>query len=229
MKGLLGRKLGMTQVFTTDGSLIPVSVVEVLPNVVLQKKTIESDNYEAVQLGAFDVKEQRANKSEIAHAAKANTAPKKFVREIAGSEMMNFEVGDEIKADLFSTGDFVDVTGISRGKGYQGAIVRGNQKLGPKAHGSGFHRGIGSLATGGLNPAVIKKGGVMPGQDGGFTTTNQKLEIIKVDTENNYLLIKGNIPGPRRGFVTVKSTVKRVKSTSPVELVDYTKEDSENA
>ncbi|CAM4161655.1 50S ribosomal protein L3 [Erysipelothrix inopinata] len=229
MKGLLGRKLGMTQVFTTDGSLIPVSVVEVLPNVVLQKKTIESDNYEAVQLGAFDVKEQRANKSEIAHAAKANTAPKKFVREIAGSEMMNFEVGDEIKADLFSAGDFVDVTGISRGKGYQGAIVRGNQKLGPKAHGSGFHRGIGSLATGGLNPAVIKKGGVMPGQDGGFTTTNQKLEIIKVDTENNYLLIKGNIPGPRRGFVTVKSTVKRVKSTSPVELVDYTKEDSENA
>lgn len=229
MKGLLGRKLGMTQVFTTDGSLIPVSVVEVLPNVVLQKKTIESDNYEAVQLGAFDVKEQRANKSEIAHAAKANTAPKKFVREIAGSEMMNFEVGDEIKADLFSAGDFVDVTGISRGRGYQGAIVRGNQKLGPKAHGSGFHRGIGSLATGGLNPAVIKKGGVMPGQDGGFTTTNQKLEIIKVDTENNYLLIKGNIPGPRRGFVTVKSTVKRVKSTTPVELVDYTKEDSENA
>lgn len=230
MKGLLGRKLGMTQVFTTDGKLIPVSVVEVLPNVVLQKKTMESDNYEAVQLGAFDVKEQRANKSEIAHAAKASTAPKKFVREIAGSEMMNFEVGAEIKADLFSEGEYVDVTGTSRGHGFQGSIVRANQKIGPKAHGSGFHRGVGSLATGGLNPAVIKKGRILPGQHGGYTTTNQKLEVIKVDTESNYLLIKGNIPGPKKGFVIVKSTVKRVKSKNPVELVDFAvKEDSENA
>lgn len=228
MKGLLGRKLGMTQVFTKDGTLIPVSVVEVLPNVVLQKRTLDTDNYEAVQLGAVDVKEQRANKSEIAHAAKANTAPKKFVREIAGSEMLSFEIGDEIKADLFSAGDFVDVSGTSRGRGYQGAIVRGNQKTGPKAHGSGYHRGIGSLASQGIIP-TIKKGGVMPGQHGGVSVTNQSLEIIKVDTESNYLLIKGNVPGPRRGFVVVKSTVKRVKSKDAVELVDNAKEESENA
>lgn len=229
MKGLLGRKLGMTQVFSSEGRLIPVTVVKVEPNVVLQKKTIESDDYDAVQLGAFDKKEQRANKSEIAHAAKASTAPKKFVREIAGSEMLEYEVGDVIKADLFNSGDFVDVTGISRGKGYQGAIVRNNQSLGPKSHGSRFHRGIGSLATGGLQLMSIKKGAVMPGQTGHYVRTNQNLEIIKVDTDQNYLLIKGNVPGPRRGFVVIKSTVKRVKSKDPVELADYSKEDSDNA
>ena len=230
MKGLLGRKLGMTQVFATDGTLIPVSVVEVLPNVVLQKKTVETDSYDAVQLGVVDVKLQRANKSEIAHAAKANSAPKKFVREIVGNGMFDKEVGDVVAADLFNAGDYVDVSGTSRGKGYQGAIRRGNQSLGPASHGSRFHRGIGSLATGGLTPAVIKKGGVMPGQMGGYTTTNQKLEVIKVDTENNYLLIKGNIPGPKRGFVIVKSTVKRVKSKDAVELVDLSvKEETDNA
>ncbi len=229
MKGLLGRKLGMTQVFSSEGRLIPVTVVKVEPNVVLQKKTIESDDYDAVQLGAFDKKEQRANKSEIAHAAKASTAPKKFVREIAGSEMLEYEVGDVIKADLFNSGDFVDVTGISRGKGYQGAIVRNNQSLGPKSHGSRFHRGIGSLATGGIQGVSIKKGAVMPGQTGHYVRTNQNLEIIKVDTDQNYLLIKGNVPGPRRGFVVIKSTVKRVKSKDPVELADYSKEDSDNA
>lgn len=230
MKGILGRKLGMTQVFTTDGKLIPVSVVEVEPNVVLQKKTVETDGYDAVQLGVGDVKKQRANKSEIAHAAKANAEPKKFVKEVIGEEMMNFNVGDVVAADLFAAGEFVDVTGISRGRGYTGAIVRNNQSLGPKAHGSGYHRGIGSLATGGLNPARIKKGRIMAGQMGGDTTTNQHLEIIKVDTDKNYLLIKGNVPGPRRGYVVIKLTNKRVKSKDPVEIVDFAvKEDIENA
>ena len=230
MKGLLGRKLGMTQVFTADGTLVPVSVVEVQPNVVLQKKTMETDNYEAVQLGVQDVKEHRATKPEIGQAAKANTAPKKFVQEIRGSEMLEFELGQELKADLFAAGDLVDVTGTSRGKGYQGAIRRGNQSLGPNAHGSGYHRGIGSLATGGLTAARIKKGALMPGQMGSKTRTNQNLEIVKVDTENNYLLIKGNIPGPRRGFVVIKTTTKRVKSKAPLELVDLqAKEDSHNA
>ena len=230
MKGLLGRKLGMTQVFAEDGTLIPVTVVEVQPNVVLQKRTMETDNYEAVQLGVVDVKEQRANKSEIAHAAKANTAPKKFVREIKGNGMFNFEVGDVVTADLFSAGDFVDVTGISRGKGYQGAIRRNNQALGPKSHGSRFHRGLGSLATGGVTSMNIKKGGVMAGHEGVLTTTNQNLEVIKSDTNDNYLLIKGNIPGPKRGFVVVKTTTKRIKSKDPVVLVDLAnKEDSDNA
>ena len=230
MKGLLGRKLGMTQVFAEDGTLIPVTVVEVQPNVVLQKKTLETDNYESVQLGVVDVKEQRANKSEIAHAAKANSAPKKFVREIKVSDMGSFNVGDVVKADLFAAGDLVDVTGISRGKGYQGAVRRNNQALGPKAHGSGFHRGIGSLATGGRNNAVINKGRPMAGHEGARTRTNRNLEIIKVDAENNYLLVKGNVPGPRRGFVVVKETTKRIKSVAPVQLIDITvKEDSDNA
>lgn len=229
MKGLLGRKAGMTQVFTEEGKLIPVTVVEVEPNVVLQKKTAETDEYNAVQLGVFDKKEHRANKSEIAHAAKANTAPKKFVREIAGEAMLDYEVGDEIKADLFTVGEFVDVQGISRGKGYQGAIVRNNQSLGPKSHGSKFHRGIGSLATGGMQSMSIKKGAVMPGQTGGYVRTNQNLEIVKVDTEENYLLIKGNVPGPRKGYVVIQQAVKPRKQANPVELLDRTKEDSDNA
>src|SRR5690625_3290743 len=133
MKGILGRKLGMTQVFAEDGTMIPVTVVEVQPNVVLQKKTVETDDYNAVQLGVVDVKEHRANKSEIGHATKAQTAPKKFVREITGDGLFDFEVGDEIKADLFNAGDLVDVTGVSRGKGYQGAVKRNNQALGPKS------------------------------------------------------------------------------------------------
>lgn len=228
MKGLLGRKLGMTQVFAEDGTLIPVTVVEVQPNVVLQKKTMETDNYESVQLGVVDVKEHRANKSEIAHAAKAGSAPKKFVREIKGNSDLN--IGDVIKADHFDAGDLVDVTGISRGKGYQGAIVRNNQSLGPKSHGSRFHRGLGSLATGGMNNAVVNKGRAMAGHEGARTRTNQNLEIIKVDAENNYLLVKGNVPGPRRGFVVIKETTKRIKSVTPVTLIDYAvKEDSENA
>ncbi|NMB18706.1 MAG: 50S ribosomal protein L3 [Erysipelothrix sp.] len=230
MKGILGRKLGMTQVFAEDGTMIPVTVVEVQPNVVLQKKTVETDDYNAVQLGVVDVKEHRANKSEIGHATKAQTAPKKFVREITGDGLFDFEVGDEIKADLFNAGDLVDVTGVSRGKGYQGAVKRNNQALGPKSHGSRFHRGLGSLATGGLSSSNIKKGGVMAGQMGGKTRTNRNLEIIKVDAENNYMLIKGNVPGPRRGFVMVKTTTKRVKSKDPVELISYAKEeDSDNA
>lgn len=228
MKGLLGRKLGMTQVFAEDGTLIPVTVVEVQPNVVLQKKTMETDNYESVQLGVVDVKEHRANKSEIAHAAKAGSAPKKFVREIKGNADLN--IGDVIKADRFNAGDMVDVTGISRGKGYQGAVRRNNQALGPMSHGSRFHRGVGSLATGGMNNAVINKGTVMAGHEGARTRTNRNLEIIKVDAENNYLLIKGNVPGPRRGFVVIKETTKRIKSVAPVTLIDYAvKEDSENA
>lgn len=230
MKGLLGRKLGMTQVFAEDGTLIPVTVVEVQPNVVLQKRTMETDNYEAVQLGVVDVKEQRANKSEIAHAAKANTAPKKFVREIKGNGMADLEVGDVVTADLFNAGDMVDVTGISRGKGTQGPVRRNNQALGPKSHGSRFHRGGGSLATGGLSSMMIKKGAVMAGHTGVQTTTNRNLEIIKSDANDNYLLVKGNIPGPKRGFVVIKTTTKKVKSKDPVVLVDFAnKEDSDNA
>jgi large subunit ribosomal protein L3 len=222
MKGILGRKVGMTQVFTEEGALVPVTVIEVLPNTVLQKKTVQTDGYNALQLGFEDKKIQRATKPEIGHAKKANSAPKKFVSEIRGEDMFDFEVGQEVKADVFAAGDMIDVTGTSKGKGYTGAIVRNNQRLGPASHGSGHHRGIGSLATIGRNNGIINKGRIMAGQHGGFTTTNRNLEVVKVDPENNYMLVKGNVPGPKRGFVVVKTTTKRVKSKPALTLVDLT-------
>ncbi len=222
MKGILGRKLGMTQVFTAEGQLIPVTVVECTPNVVLQKKTVENDGYEAVQLGFEDIKESRANKAELGHAKKANTAAKRFVREIRGNGMMDLEVGAEVKVDIFSAGDIVDVTGVSKGKGYKGTIVRNNATIGPKSHGAGpSHRSVGSLATTGRNNGRIEKNTPMPGHEGCYTTTNQNLEIIKVDAENNYMLIKGNVPGPKRAMVIVKTTVKGVKNVAPKELLSY--------
>ena len=226
MKGIIGRKLGMTQVFAADGTLIPVTVVEVTPNVVMQKKTLEKDGYVALQLGMEDLKENKALKANAGHAKKANTAAKRFYREIRGEEMAEmFEVGATVKADLFAAGDMVDVQGISRGKGYMGAVYRNNQALQPATHGTGpIHRAVGSLATIGRNNGYINKGRMMAGHEGTYTTTNQNLEIIKVDAENNYLLIKGNVPGPRKGVVVVKTTVKNVKHVEPVELVSYKEE-----
>jgi len=212
MKGLLGRKLGMTQVFTTDGTLIPVTVLEVLPNVVLQKKTKLTDGYVALQLGYLDVLPQRANKPLVGHVAKANTSPKKFIREIRSEEMSQYEVGAVIKADLFQAGEMVDVSGTSKGKGFMGAVYRNNQTTGPNSHGSGHHRGPGSLATIGRNNGIINKGRIMAGHEGDLSTTNQNLEVILVDTDKNVLLVKGNVPGARRGFVVIKTTVKPVKS-----------------
>ncbi len=221
MKGILGRKLGMTQVFTADGRLIPVTVVECEPNVVLQKKTVETDGYDAIQLGLEDVKESRATKAEIGHAKKANTAPKKFIKEIRSDEMMSYEVGSEVKVDIFSAGDMVDVTGTSKGKGYMGTIVRNNATMGPKSHGGSKNiRHIGSLATTGRNNGRIEKGTMMPGHEGVYTTTNQNLEVIKVDAEKNYMLVKGNVPGPKRGLVLVKTTAKRVKHVDSKALLN---------
>ena len=175
MKGILGRKLGMTQVFTTDGVLIPVTVVEALPNVVLQKKTLENDGYEAVQLGFEDLSEKGSNKAEKGHAAKASTAAKRFVREIRGAEMMNLEVGNEVKVDLFAAGEIVDVTGTSKGRGYNGTIVRNNATMGPKTHGGSKNmRHIGSLATTGRNNGRIEKGTA-----GAKVATPQRLRIWK--------------------------------------------------
>lgn len=222
MKGILGRKLGMTQVFTIEGTLIPVTVVEVKPNVVLQKKTKDVDGYEAVQLGYEDVKEQRSNKPAIGHAKKANTAPKKFIKEFNYDEMLNLEVGSEVKADIFKAGDIVDVQGTSKGRGYNGTIVRNNAHQGPKTHGGSKNiRHQGSLATNGRNNGVVNKGTAMPGQYGGYTTTNQNLEVIKVDAEEGYILVKGNVPGPKRGLVTIHTTVKPKKEVTAVELISY--------
>lgn len=222
MKGILGRKLGMTQVFTIEGTLIPVTVVEVKPNVVLQKKTKDVDGYKAVQLGYEDVKEQRSNKPAIGHAKKANTAPKKFIKEFNYDEMLNLEVGAEVKADIFKAGDIVDVQGTSKGHGYNGTIVRNNAHQGPKTHGGSKNiRHQGSLATNGRNNGVVNKGTAMPGQYGGYTTTNQNLEVIKVDAEEGYILVKGNVPGPKRGLVTIHTTVKPKKEVTAVELISY--------
>ncbi len=206
MKGILGRKIGMTQVFTTDGKLIPVTVVEATPNVVLQKKTVATDGYEAVQVGFEDKREKLANKPEQGIFAKANTAPKRFIKEFRYDEMMSYEVGQEIKVDSFVAGEVVDVTGTSKGKGYQGVIKRHGQKIGPKGHGSGAHRIVGSMGP--IAPNRIAPGKKLPGQMGNVTRTVQNLEVVAVDVENNVLLISGSIPGPKKGLVVVKSGIK---------------------
>ena len=205
-KGILGKKIGMTQIFTEAGTLIPVTVIEVTPNVVLQKKTVETDGYNAVQLGYLDKKEKHATKAEVAHAAKANTAPKRFVKEIAGEEMLAFEVGQEVKGNIFVEGELVDVTGTSKGKGFQGIIKRYNAHLGPMAHGSKYHRRSGSL--GALGPNHVFKGRQLPGRMGGLKVTVQNLEIVKVDAERNLLLVKGSVPGPNKSMITIKTAVK---------------------
>ena len=204
MKGLLGRKLGMTQVFTEDGVLIPVTVVEVTPNVVLQKKTVETDGYNAVQLGFEEIKEKRTTKANIGHCKKANTSPKRFIKEVRDCDM-DVNVGDLVNVD--------------------GTIVRNNAHQGPKTHGGSKNiRHIGSLATNGITSRQgrIMKGTIMAGQEGGYTTTNQNLTVIKVDTENNYMLIKGNVPGPRKGCVMVRTAKTSKGDKEPVTLVDYT-------
>ena len=204
-KGILGKKVGMTQVFTENGELVPVTVVEVGSNVVLQVKTVENDGYEAVQLGFDDQREVNDNKPAKGHAAKANTAPKRFVREIRDVELGEYKVGDEIKADLFEAGDIVDVTGTSKGHGFQGNIKRWGQSRGPMAHGSRYYRRPGSM---GVIINRVMKGKLLPGRMGGKRVTIQNLEIVKADTENGVLLIKGNVPGANKSFVTIKSTVK---------------------
>lgn len=211
-KGILGKKLGMTQIFDEKGVIIPVTVVDVTPNVVLQKKTVEKDGYVAVQLGYEDKREKLANKPEIGHVAKATTAPKRFIREIRfkeelGNDLVNFEVGQDVKADIFSAGDIVDVSGITKGKGYAGSIKRNNQHRGPMAHGSRYHRAPGSMGA-------IKgnmKGKKLPGHMGVEKVTIQNLTIAKVDMERDLILVKGGLPGAKGSLVVIKTAVKSGK------------------
>ncbi|MFC4811535.1 50S ribosomal protein L3 [Paenibacillus sp. GCM10023250] len=207
MKGILGKKLGMTQVFTADGNVVPVTVIEAGPCVVLQKKDQENDGYVSIQVGFSDKKESRANKPEIGHAKKANTAPKRYIREFRGVNGGEYEVGQEIKADLFAAGEFVDVTATSKGKGFTGTIKRWNQSRGPMAHGSRYHRGPGSMGS--IQANRVPKGKHLPGHMGGETVTIQNLEIVRVDAERNVLLVKGSVPGAKNSFVKVKTTVKK--------------------
>ena len=203
-KGKKEKKVGMTQVFTENGELVPVTVVEVGTNVVLQVKTVENDGYNAIQLGFDDQRAVNVNKPAKGHADKAKTAPKRFVREIRDVQG-DYKVGDEVKADLFEAGDIVDVTGTSKGHGFQGNIKRWGQSRGPMAHGSRYHRRPGSM---GVIINRVMKGKMLPGRMGGKRVTIQNLDIVKADTENGVLLIKGNVPGANKSYVTIKSTVK---------------------
>ena len=207
MKGILGKKVGMTQVFTKEGKLIPVTVVEVEPNVVTQIKTVEKDGYDAIQLATETIKEKSSNKPAVGHTNKANTTPKRFLREIRGVNVNDYTLGQTIGVDIFEAGEIVDVTGTSKGKGFQGVIKRYNQTRGPMGHGSQYHRGVGSLGT--LLPMHVLKGKKMPGQMGNVTRTVQNLEIVSVDTENSVILVKGNVPGPKKSLVMIRTAVKR--------------------
>ncbi|MFD2216920.1 50S ribosomal protein L3 [Metabacillus endolithicus] len=205
-KGILGRKVGMTQVFAENGDLIPVTVIEANPNVVLQKKSVDTDGYNAVQLGFEDKREKLSNKPEKGHVAKANTAPKRFVKELREASLEQIEVGQEVKVDIFTAGEIVDVTGVSKGKGFQGSIKRHGQSRGPMSHGSRYHRRPGSMGP--VAPNRVFKNKLLPGRMGGERITVQNLEIVRVDAERNLLLIKGNVPGPKKALITVKSAVK---------------------
>ena len=220
MKGILGKKIGMTQVFAKDGKLIPVTVVSVEPNVVMQIKTKETDGYEAIQLGFATKKEKHSTKAEMGHAKKANAAPKRFLKEIKGVEVSNYELGQEIKCDVFEAGEIVDVTGTSKGKGFQGVIKRYNQSRGPMGHGSQYHRGVGSMGT--LRPMRVFKGKKLPGHMGNETVTIQNLEIVAVDLDENVILIKGNVPGAKNSFVVIKTSVKHPGlKVANEELISY--------
>ena len=220
MKGILGKKIGMTQVFTKEGKLIPVTVVEVEPNVVTQIKTVEKDGYDAIQLGTETIREKLSTKAETGHAKKANTTPKRFLREIRGVNVNEYTLGQTIGVDVFEAGEIVDVTGTSKGKGFQGVIKRHNQAIGPKGHGSQYHRGVGSLGT--LLPMHVLKGKKMPGQMGNVQRTVQNLEIVSVDTENSVILVKGNVPGPKKSLVMIRTAVKKTNAKNEAaDLVSY--------
>jgi len=219
MKGILGRKIGMTQVFSKDEKLIPVTVVQVEPNVVTQVKTMETDGYNAIQLATVEKKEKNASKASIGHAKKANTTPKRFLKEIRNFEG-TYNLGDTINADIFSAGEYVDVTGTSKGHGTQGVIKRWNQSRGPMSHGSRYHRRPGSMAT--MLPMHVLKGKKLPGHMGAETTTIQNLEIIEVNVEDNYILVSGNIPGAKNSLVLIKSAVKKSGEKAPQrEILSY--------
>ena len=222
-KAILATKVGMTQIFNADGVMVPVTVLQAGPCVVTQIKTVENDGYSAVQVGFVDKKEKvvnkdangkkeirnrhGVNKAEMGHFAKAGVSGKRYVREFKFENAADYNLADEIKADIFAEGDKIDATAISKGKGFQGAIKRFGQHRGPMAHGSKFHRHQGSNGSC-STPSRVFKGKGMPGHMGSVKVTVQNLEVVKVDTENNLLLVKGSVPGPKKSLVTIKETVK---------------------
>ncbi len=208
-KGIIGRKIGMTQLFAENGSVVPVTVVEVGPCVVCQKKTVENDGYDAVQLGFDDVREKLVTKPRKGHFDKAQVAYKRVLREFKLDNSAELNIGDIIKADVFADGDVVDVTGISKGKGYQGTVKRLGFHRQPTSHGtSGYHRHQGSMGAN-SDPSRVMKGKGMPGHMGSVQVTVQNLNVVKVDAENNLIAVKGAVPGPNGGLLVIKSAVKK--------------------
>ncbi len=206
-KAIVAKKIGMTQIFTEAGLLVPVTVLEAGPCVVTQVKTVENDGYEAVQVGFGDVKVNKVNKPMKGHFDKAKTDPKKVLKEFKLESLEGLEVGTEIKADVFAAGDRVDVSGVSKGKGYQGPIKRHGQHRGPMAHGSKFHRAVGSMSSA-TTPGKVKKGKKMAGHMGSVNVTVQNLEVVRADAEKNLLLVKGAVPGSKGSVVVIKDSVK---------------------
>ena len=230
-KGILGRKAGMTQAFTQDGKVIPVTVVEIEPNVVTQIKTKNTDGYDAVQLGIVDKKSANAKKTDIGHAKKANTNPKRFYRELRDINVEDFALGQVLTASTFEVGEKVDVTGTSKGKGTQGVIKRHGQSEGPKTHGSRYHRRPGSMGT--MRPMRVLKGKKLAGHMGCETITIQNLEIVEVSDNDNYILVSGNIPGATGSLVLIRSAIKggekrdiKVVTFGDEEIAEVAKEDS---
>ena len=218
MKGILGRKVGMTEVFTKEGKVIPVTVIEVEPNVVTQVKNVETDGYNAIQLGVYDKKEKNATKASIGHAKKANTTPKRFLKEIRDYEG-SYNLGDTISADLFTIGEVVDVTGTSKGHGTQGVIKRHGQASGPSAHGSRYHRRPGSMGT--MRPMRVLPGKKLPGDMGVDTVTIQNVVSVDVNDQENYIFVSGNVPGAKKSLVLIKSAAKDERKPMAEELISY--------
>jgi len=206
-KAILGRKLGMTQILEESGRAIPVTVIEAGPVTVVQKKEIERDGYSAVQVGYIDLKESKVNKPAKGHFAKANVTPKKYLREFRLDNAAEMNVGDEIKVDIFEAGEKVDIAGITKGKGYAGTIKRWGTHRGPMTHGSGYHRGPGSMG-GCSDPSRVFKGKKLPGHLGVEKVTIQNLKVVKIDSEKNLILVCGAVPGPKGGLVMIKNGVK---------------------
>jgi large subunit ribosomal protein L3 len=209
-KGVYGKKLGMTQIFTEEGLVIPVTVVEVEPCVVIKKKTVETDGYTALQVATGEIKEKHMNKPTKGQFDKAGIAYKKYIKELRLDNIDEYNVGDEIKADVFTAGDFVDVQGISKGKGFQGVIKRHGQHIGPKGHGSMYHRRPGSMGPT-SSPGRVFPGKKLPGHTGKDTVTVQHLEVVRVDMDKNVILIKGSVPGYKNSLVKIKDSVKHAK------------------
>lgn len=208
MKSIMGKKIGMTQIFDENGVMIPVTVVEAGPVAVTQIKTEETDGYNAVQVGFGEVKEKHVNKPMKGHFAKAGVALKKHVKELRPEDgVENYSLAQEIKVDIFEVGEKIDVTGISKGKGFQGSIKRHGQSRGPETHGSHYHRAPGSMGSA-SDPSKVRKGKKLPGHMGHTRVTIQNLEVARVDAEKNLILIKGAIPGPKKGLVVIKTAVK---------------------